>query len=88
MNLYLNVGSGQQDLKMIARTHSTRSPIGHEIVLAQSKQTRLRSCVGFADLHYSLAYAEFRLILARMIWNFDFAWQSTAGIGWNNIFPI
>jgi hypothetical protein len=73
MNLYLNVGSGQQDMKMIARTHSNRSPMGHQIVLAQSKQTRLRSCVEFVDLHYSLAYAEFRLILARMIWNFDFA---------------
>jgi hypothetical protein len=47
--------------------------MGHEIVLTQSKQTRLRSCVEFADLRYSLAYAEFRLILARMIWNLHFA---------------
>lgn len=76
MSSGLRDGSATHVLLAIKRNLSSHSPLGHVIVSVESKSSISFSLLrdnGLTDLSCtSLAYAEMRIILAKLVWKFDF----------------
>lgn len=75
-------------MRQISRNHSTHSPTALEIVLDNSKSRRSWYSPTIRELKltkdgFSLANAEMRLILAKLIWSFDMELQDES-LNWSN----
>ena len=71
-----NVGLGIRNTILTTGACSYHLALGREIVLAESKSLpSFPRKTGGADFNGSLATAEMRVIIARLLWNFDLALQ-------------